>query len=379
MKKSMVKEEVLRSWTNFRGWRTKRRIVVFESDDWGAIRMRDPSALREMQRRGVCLNSSSYDRLDCLESRADLEMLFELLESYRDRTTNPPIFTFNTIMGNPDFEAIRANDFAEYSCESLWESYRRYRDQDLQQVWKDAMSASLIRPQFHGREHLNIRVWMEDLRKDYAETRIAFDQDYYGIRRPNSSGMSKYMAACWPVSPQHLKEIQEIVADGMVKFEEAFGFPSKTFVACNFVLPRDLEPTLKSEGIELIQGTRGQLAPTATGKRSIRRSFTGQRNALGQLYSVRNVKFEPFEDRSRDWAASALAEIRESFFWRKPAIVQTHRVNYVSGMDERNRDTSLRQLDRLLKNILATWPDVEFMSSDQLLKALKAGKFHPEQ
>jgi len=333
--------------------------------------MRDPKALRELQHRGVCLDASPYHRLDCLENRADLELLFELLEGYRDRMNNPPVFTFNVLMGNPDFEAIKKSDFVEYSHESLWESYRRYHGQDLQQIWSNAAGKSLIRPQFHGREHLNVKVWMDDLRKKCAETRIAFDQDYYGIRRPSSSGQPKYMAACWPVSPEHLKEIQEIVVDGLVKFEKMFGFSSRTFIACNFVLPRGLESTLKSNGIELIQGARGQLAPSATGKKSIRRSFTGQRNASGQFYSVRNVKFEPFEDQSRDWVASALAEIGESFFWRKPAIVQTHRANYVSGMDAGNRDRSLRLLHRLIKSILETWPDVEFISSDQLLTAMK--------
>jgi len=366
-----LKEKALRTWVNARGWRTARRIIVFESDDWGAIRMRDPKALRALQRQGVCRDSSPYERLDCLEGRADLEVLFDLLEGYRDRTNNPPLFTFNTVMGNPNFEAIRADDFEEYSWESLWESYRRYHGQDLQQVWIDAMSASLIRPQFHGREHLNIRVWMRDLQDGCAEARIAFDKDYYGLTRPSWSGQRDYLAAYWPESPKHLKEIQEIVVDGLVKFEEAFGFASQTFIACNYVLPMDLEPTLFRNGIELIQGARGQLAPSATGEVSIRRCFTGQRNTIGQLYSVRNVKFEPFEDQSRDWVASALAEIKESFFWGKPAIVSTHRVNYVSGMDAGNRDRSLRMLHRLLKSILATWPDVEFMSSDQLLTALK--------
>ena len=160
-----LKEKTLQTWANARGWRTKRRLVVFESDDWGAIRMRDPKALRELQRRGVHLDSLPYDRLDCLENRADLEMLFNLLEGYRDRTNNPPIFTFNTVMGNPDFEAIRADDFAEYSRESLWESYRRYHGQDLQQVWNNAISESLIRPQFHGREHLPLLTWILEGRR----------------------------------------------------------------------------------------------------------------------------------------------------------------------------------------------------------------------
>lgn len=367
----MFKDKVLRAWTNLRGWRTKRRLVVFESDDWGAIRTRDQEALREMQRQGVCLDSGPYDRLDCLEDGTDLEMLFDVLDAYRDQMNNPPTFTFNTVMGNPNFDAIRQDNFEKYSHESLWESYGRYHGQDLRQIWSDAISSSLIRPQFHAREHLNVGLWMKDLREDCAEARIAFDQDYYGHTRKTSSRQRTYLAAYWPISTKHLEEIQHIVADGLKKFEDEFGFASPTFIACNYVLPQDLESTLLDNGIELIQGSRGQPAPTATGEMSIRRSYTGQRNVLGQLYSVRNVMFEPFEGQSIDWVESALAEIRESFFWRKPAIVSTHRVNYVGGMDAGNRDRSLGLLHKLLQGILAAWPDVEFISSDELLTAMK--------
>jgi hypothetical protein len=234
------------------------------------------------------------------------------------------------------------------------------------------MEASLIRPQFHGREHLNVDDWMNDLRNDCTETRLAFDQDYYGHTRATSSRRRDYLAAYWPESPKHLEEIQEIVGEGLEMFKEVFGFASRSFIACNYALPKDLESTLLSKGVGLLQGARGQPAPTATGEVSIRRSFTGQRNSLGQLYSVRNVMFEPFEDQSKDWVASALAEIRESFFWRRPAIVQTHRVNYVSGMDAGNRDRNLGLLHKLLKNILKTWPDVEFLSSDRLLSLMES-------
>ena len=68
--------------------------------------------------------------------------------------------------------------------------------------------------------------------------------------------------------------------------------------------------------------------------------------------------------------ASALQEIRSAFFWGSPAIVSTHRVNYVGGMDIRHRDRSFGLLDTLLKKILTNWPDVEFVSSDELIPML---------
>jgi hypothetical protein len=34
-----LKSTLSRNLTNARGWRTNRKIIVFESDDWGSIRM----------------------------------------------------------------------------------------------------------------------------------------------------------------------------------------------------------------------------------------------------------------------------------------------------------------------------------------------------
>ncbi len=366
-----LKEKAFRTWANVRGWRTARRIIVFESDDWGAIRMRDPKALRALQRQGVCLDKSRYHDLDCLENREDLEGLFGLLDSYRDQHGNPPIFTFNTVMGNPNFEAIRADQFERYTHESLWRSYQRYHGENLQQLWAQAMGASLIRPQFHAREHLNVRPWMNDLRDGRDETRRSFDQDYYGLTLQSSSLQGRsYLAAYWPESAEHLREIQEIVLDGLNKFEEEFGFRSRTFVACNYVLPRELEAIIAEKGVRLIQGQRGQFQPTHNGSGSVRRSYTGMRNQNNQIYSVRNVMFEPYINESKDWVASAVKEIGESFAWGKPAIISTHRINYVSGMNQRHRDRTLYLLDDLLRRVLSRWPDIEFMSSDRLLSLI---------
>ena len=55
-----------------------------------------------------------------------------------------------------------------------------------------------------------------------------------------------------------------------------------------------------------------------------------------------------------------------AFRWGKPAVINSHRVNYSSGIFEENRDNSLRLLDALLKAIIKKWPEVEFMNSQQL-------------
>jgi glycosyltransferase involved in cell wall biosynthesis len=55
-------------WFNIPRWRTNRKIVVFESDDWGSIRMPSISVLQELRAFGIPVDKSPYCRFDALES-----------------------------------------------------------------------------------------------------------------------------------------------------------------------------------------------------------------------------------------------------------------------------------------------------------------------
>jgi hypothetical protein len=55
-----------------------------------------------------------------------------------------------------------------------------------------------------------------------------------------------------------------------------------------------------------------------------------------------------------------------AFRMYKPAVICSHRVNYVGFIDQTNRDRSLKMLYQLFTSTLKTWPDVEFMTSDKL-------------
>lgn len=63
--------------------RTNRHIVVFESDDWGSIRMPSLDVLDRLIKRGVPATpiGLAYDRVDTLASNDDLELLMEVLSS----------------------------------------------------------------------------------------------------------------------------------------------------------------------------------------------------------------------------------------------------------------------------------------------------------
>jgi hypothetical protein len=61
-----------------------------------------------------------------------------------------------------------------------------------------------------------------------------------------------------------------------------------------------------------------------------------------------------------------LYDIKTAFRWHKPAIISSHRVNYIGAINPANRDNGLLLLSRLLLEIIRIWPDVEFMTTPQL-------------
>ena len=94
----------------------------------------------------------------------------------------------------------------------------------------------------------------------------------------------------------------------------------------------------------------------------------GEKNGRGQRYLVRNATFEPslFKQNISDPVGQCLWQIEAAFRMKKPAVICSHRINYVGFIDPENRDRTLKMLDKLLKTLLMRWPDVEFMTSPEL-------------
>jgi len=108
--------------SNIPGWRTRRKIVVIESDDWGSIRMSSKKAFQSLLKAGIPVDKSHYNLYDSLESNSDLEMLMKTLEKFKDSTGHSPVITGVNIVGNPDFEKIAANNFTKYEFEPVTET-----------------------------------------------------------------------------------------------------------------------------------------------------------------------------------------------------------------------------------------------------------------
>lgn len=91
----------------------------------------------------------------------------------------------------------------------------------------------------------------------------------------------------------------------------------------------------------------------------------GMKNKFGQRYIKRNCFFEP-SGRDKDWVDSCLKDVEVAFKNKKPAIISTHRVNFVGDRSKENRDLGLKMLRELISKMLIKWPNLEFSNTPVL-------------
>lgn len=374
-----LKKTIISHLQNLPGWRTDRKIVVFESDDWGSIRMPSREVFDELKNDGYGVDNDPFMMYDNLADESDLSGLFEVLNSTKDSNGRPAVFTANTIMANPDFAKIKESGFYTYSYEPFTETLKRYPNHlNSFNLWKEGMSAGLFYPQFHGREHLNVDRWMKALQADDPVIKHAFGHGMLSISSEPNEMRFGYMEALDYFSPEEKQVKPSVIEDGLRLFKQIFGFDSRSFIACCYVWDGEIEKALQAGGVNYIQGVAQQLIPaTAHNRHYFRKSlhYIGQANSINQIYLTRNAYFEPaLLGHGTDHIGYCLSRMSAAFRMKKPAIIASHRLNYIGSIHPENRDKNLKLLKTLLKAIKVKWPDVEFMTSDALGECISLGK-----
>ncbi len=352
-----------------RGWTTNRKILVVESDDWGTVRMQSESAYRNLLKKGYPVNKNCYNMVDALECDEDIEQLLNTLKSFKNYNGQSPKFTINNIVANPDFNKIKQSGFDQYFYESFTETLKRYpRSGNVFQLYQQGIKENLILPQLHGREHVNILNWMRDLRNNLVHVKDAFDYEMFSVNTNfGFSNSMNYMDALAPNTPYDNEVFKTILTDACDIFESIWGFKSESFIAPCFIWDSELNSKLYELGIKGIQGQYYQNQPTFTEpKYKIKYHYMGQQLQLGQYYLLRNVNFEPTYD--SNCVENALSEIDLAFKYSKPAIINSHRLNYIGRINQNNRTNGINKLGDLIQKVIIKYPDIEFMTSNELLK-----------
>ncbi len=364
-----IKSSFLRNLSNIPGWRTNRKIMVIESDDWGSVRMPSLNAMEKLRAHGleVAGGSNRYNLNDTLATASDLEDLFNVLLQHKDKNGRPAVFTAVSVVANPDFDKIKEHNFKEYFYEPFTKTLERYHGNDESyQLWLKGIKHKIFIPQFHGREHLNVAEWMRALQSGDREALLAFDEGLWGF---NNKAISKstisFQAAFDLFEPADLDVQSASITEGLELFNKLFGYRATFFVPPNGPFNNTLEKVAAEAGITYMSASKIQAEPLGYGKSKKVFHWLGKKNKNNQYYITRNCFFEP-GDKGKDWVDTCLDEISTAFRWNKPAIISSHRVNYIGALNPANKAHSLQQLSKLLIAILAKWPDVQFCTSAEL-------------
>ncbi len=374
-----IKSTIQVNLNNIPGWRTRRKIVLIESDDWGSIRMKSKESFNALLQAGIPVDKGHYDLYDSLESNSDLGLLMHTLNKFKDAIGRSPVFTCANIVGNPDFEKISANGFSKYEFEAVTETFKRYPEHDnVYDLWKEGIKKHLLFPTFHGREHLNVQRWMRALQAGNKSIHLAFEQQVTGIPGIGIDGeqVPDLQPAFDIDTIENLTYLKEVLQTGLDLFEKLYGYRSRYFVVPNGPFNNGLEEDLHNLGVEYIFSPKRQIEPLGRNRYKTHIRFPGQKNKWGQRYLSRNCFFEPSSSgyehpANTDWVNNCLHEMEIAFRWHKPAVISSHRVNYIGFLHSENREQTLKKLDELLAAMLKRWPEIEFMTSVELGDLIK--------
>lgn len=365
--KKLLKDARL-EYRNFRGKRLNQKYVVIESDDWGSIRQPSKAVYLEQAERSGKEIDDPFFRFDSVEMDDDLEALFSVLEKHTDCCGHPAIVTADYAVANPCFDYIKNSGFNDYSYEAIDSTYKKYDGScNALAIALQGVNRKVWKPQLHCREHVQIARWMKALQSGNMEIQWAFEHGMISTANAIEPLNHYAFMDAFNYAERNYDQVSRIISDATREFRRLFGYDSKTFVASCYVWNSCLERTLKEHGIHSMQASWYQWIPDeqCTGKITKKKLYMGMQSA-NQSYTVRNCLFEPSLFGAEGSIDSCIRQISSAFRWGQPAIISSHRVNYMSRIDEENRKTNLVLLDELLSQIEKRWPDVRFVSSDSI-------------
>ena len=373
MNLSAIKYNVLLHLKNMPGPTVNKKIVVIEADDYGGIRIPSAEAYHKMKAAGVAIDPSRYNLLDTLENKADLEALFETLQTVKDSNGHAAIVSPFVNVANPDFEKIKAAGYQEYFYEPFTTTFEKYgRESNLMTAWKQGMSEGIFTPELHGREHLSVQPWMNELQKGNHQVRTALEYGFAAVN--NIEGVHQYAQEFRPefyfTNNKQQAFLKQSIIEGVELFESIFGYLPTAFTPSNSHFHHNFEQAVFDAGVKFLSVGHNNPYSQPNGDLAFDRFTFRQKIRPNQLnYYIRNCAFEPNDPAYKNIDITMM-QVAAAFHCSKPAIISTHRVNFGGVIDYKNRDKGLKELQALLKAIVQRWPDVVFMSNAEMLGEL---------
>jgi len=207
---------------------------------------------------------------------------------------------------------------------------------------------------------------MKNLQENNLGAVKAFDHESIGVSWYNNIRIPEYLGAFHTHNVNEVAQIQNILKDAVRIFEKICGYKPTHFIAPNMEPIIELDRSLAKEGVLVQTMSKLRKYPKNNDKFGFEFNWMGRKNKESQIIVTRNCGFEPSDPLHSSWVDSCLKEINIAFKFRKPAVISTHRVNYIGSISEKNAENSYKELNILLSQMVEKWPDIEFMTSTEL-------------
>lgn len=368
---------IQRAKHNLKGPKIDKHIIIFQSDDWGSIRVSSRENYDKVSRKYPG-GANPFSMFDCLESLDDINGLVDVLRSFKDKEGNNPCFTLNFAMANPDFERISFSN-KEYHNKPFYESYSDYYQQDLLPVINQAIKQKIFDPQLHCMEHLNVNRWFHDLLNGDEHLKFAYSLHMTSVEACyNEFNTHTYQDSFNYDDEKELPFLEHSLLEATNIFADSFSKIPRSFVASCYIWDDSIEELLCKRNIKYIQTGYYQYIAHHIGtfKMKKRAHYFWEKTNLGIRYLLRNCSFEPmYYDNKDECIKKCMLDIRSAFKRNKPAIIDSHRVNYIGGIFENNRINNLNALAKLISQILCDYPDAIFMSTEAFIDYMEESDF----
>jgi len=135
------------------GFYFDRPLVLFQSDDWGRVGVRDHEGWEQLRAAGIELGGRPYD-FYTLETAADLGALSEMLQRHRDSVGRNPCVEMNFILSNLDFAKMAEERFQGLHFVSLADGLPQpWSRPRLIEAYREGIAAGVLHPALHGMTH----------------------------------------------------------------------------------------------------------------------------------------------------------------------------------------------------------------------------------
>ncbi len=312
-------------------------VLIIESDDWGAGPGQQADALRRLS---------------------------GLLQRLRDRSGRPAVMTLGVVLEIPDGERIAAAGGTEYHAMRLADA----PFDAVRTALTDGIEAGVFAPQLHGQCHYWPAALLAAARTDPDVRDWLTSPEPASTEALPSPLQSRWVdASSLPSRPLDPADIHQSAACEAADYAAIFGQAPAAAVATTFVWNDAVEAAWATAGVDVII-TPGRRATcrNAVGQPACvdATMLTGERSLAGQTYLVRDVYFEPaLGHASQRLVEGLLARTRQG----RACLTETHRFNFLQAPD-----ASLATLEAGLNAVLATCPNVRFLSPLELAHAIRA-------